>query len=92
MKYHENLHTNAHAWLVEQVQAGKTDSSLAQRFHLWLRQQTGDGLTPTDTLAFFLICCAGENIRAAIVDDRFTFGIYPDGIAPQPEYKGPDYG
>lgn len=90
MKYNENLQKNARAWLVEQIRAGKSDSGLAQRFYVWLVHHGGE-IGYNDALVFFLECCRAEHIHAAIINDRSVYGVYPDGIAPQPEsdYREP---
>lgn len=91
MEHSENLRKNARRWLVDQITEGKADSGLAQRFHLWLRQQSGGEMSPRESVSLFVSCCAAEFIKANVVKDRWSYGIYPDGIVPQPEsdYVGP---
>lgn len=92
MKYDENLQKNARAWLVSQIAEGKTDSGLAQRFYLWLLQQGGEEMGPRESIRLFLSACAIECIKATVVDGLWAYGVYPDGIAPQPEsdYVAPE--
>lgn len=84
-----DLQPQARAWLLAQIAEGKTDSGLAQRFYAWLRQHSESPLDYTAMADFFLRCCKAEHVHAAIINDRSVYGIYPDGIAPQPEYKEP---
>lgn len=84
MKYNENVQKNARTFLLAQLAEGKTDSGLAQRFHVWVQKQSGSDLNPIATLRLFLEACQAEKIKARDIDGYFVYGVYPEGIDPQP--------
>jgi hypothetical protein len=67
----------ARSWLLAQLAVGKTDSSLAQRFHVWLVQQTGSEVGYPESLGFFLTCCEAASIKVRIINEHFAYCLAP---------------